>query len=327
MSIFNNEGYLNPKYNRFKKFVKVSFKLIWTPAKYIKNIEEKDAHEFKYSLGSISQNCVRRCILAVSIVEDKVKSFWGDVDKIFPQTIISDLAGLLSFQEVVHRISYHSLAEIIGVKRDEAEEHQVLRDRIKYLNKHLEEDPKLIGKKRKLKKVVLFTTLVERCSLFTQFYILMSFSKRVSKLKGIGKLQISTATEEDFHYNFGLELINTVKEESPEIWSEYLQELVNKNIQMAYETELRIIDWIFEEGVPEHITKEEVINVLDYNFKKISDDLELGLEYNYDEKMYQEKNAWFFISTKSPITPDFFDENVGGYSGEKEEINVDNFEL
>lgn len=328
MSIFENTGYLNPKYEtRFLRFVKASFKLIWTPSKYQKDIQERDAHEYKYSLDKVAQTCVKRCILAISVVEDKVKSFWGDIDKIFPQTIISDLAGLLSFQEVVHRISYHSLAEVIGISRDEIENHKVLLDRIKYLSKYLEEDPRIIGKKRKLKKLVLFTTLVERCSLFTQFYILMSFSKRKSQLKAISKLQISTATEEAFHYDFGLELINTVKEESPEVWSDYLKELVNKNIQMAYNTELKIIDWIFEEGVPDHITREEVVNILNYNFKKISDDLELDMDYSYDEKLYQEKNAWFFIATKSPITPDFFDGNAGGYSGEKEEINVENFEL
>ena len=325
--IFKNQGYLNPAYDKFKKFVDTSFKLLWTPAKYEKNIEEKDAYEYKHVLDEKSKSCVKRCILAVSVVEDKVKSYWGDIDKTFPQTIISDLAGLLSFQEVVHRISYHSLAKAIGVERDEINNHKVLLDRVKYLSKYLEEDPKVIGRKRKLKKLVLFTTLVERCSLFTQFYILMSFSKRVNKLKAISKLQISTATEEAFHYDFGLALIKTVREESPQLWSDYLQELVNKNIQMAYATELQIIDWIFEKGLPEHITKEEIVNILNYNFKKISDDLGLGMDYTYDEKIYQEKNAWFFLSTKSPVTPDFFDDNAGGYSGEKKEINLDTFIL
>ena len=327
MSIFENELYLNPKYDKFNTFRKASFKLVWTPAKYEKDIQERDAHEYKHSLSVEDKSCVSRSILAVSVVEDKVKSFWGDIDKIFPQTIISDLAGLLSFQEVVHRISYHSLSEAIGVDRQEYKRHKVLLDRIEYLSKYLEEDPKIIGKKRKLKKVVLFTTLVERCSLFTQFYILMSFSKRRNQLKAISKLQISTATEEAFHYDFGRALIDTVKEESPEVWDDYLKELVEKNIDMAYQTELQIIDWIFEKGVPSHITKEEVINVLNYNFKKISDDLELELSYNYDKQIYEDKNAWFFIATKSPITPDFFDGNAGGYSGEKEEINVNNFKL
>ena len=36
--------------------------------KYEKNIEEKDAHEFKYTLDDVSKSCVERCILAVSVV-------------------------------------------------------------------------------------------------------------------------------------------------------------------------------------------------------------------------------------------------------------------
>jgi ribonucleoside-diphosphate reductase beta chain len=323
-NIFKNTKYLDPAYDILDVFRVASFKLLWTPAKYEQNIEN-DAIEFKTSLDEVSKNCVRKCILAISVVEDKVKSFWGDIDKIFPQTIISDLAGLLGFQEVVHRISYHSLAESIGVNRDDANNHEALKNRVKYLSKHLEKDANITGNVEKLKKVILFTALVEGISLPTQFYILMSFSKRVSKLRAINQLQIVTATEESFHYDFGRALIKIIKEESPALWSDYLLEFVNKNIKMAYEAELKIIDWIFEGGVPSHITKEEVVNILNYNFQKVSRDLGLGLEFNYDKGLFEEKNEWFFVSTKSPITTDFFAGTVGGYSGEKKEIDISNF--
>lgn len=325
MSIFKDNGYLNPKYDKFKKFKTIIFKSLWTPGAYQKKIKQTDAVEFKVKLNEASKECVKRCILAVSVIEDKVKMFWGLISFDYPQTLISDCGALLSFQEAVHRESYHSLAEVVGVNRDEAQNHKVLQDRVKYLNKHLKEDPKITGKKRKLKKLVLFSALVERCSLFTQFYILMSFAKREQVLKSISALQVTTATEEALHYDFGRAIINIVKEETPDIWTDYLRESINKNVTMAYEAELKIIDWIFEKGLPSHITKEEVINILNFNFTKIDEDLDLRLGYSYDKKLLREKNMWFIEATKSPITGDFFDNNVGGYAFEKKKVDRKKF--
>jgi len=329
MSIFEDQGYLNPKYDRFNKFTKTALKSFWTPAKYKQKIESKDAFEYRNHLDESLKSLIERCILSVSVVEDKVKLFWGLIPLDYPQTLISDAASMLSMQEVVHRRSYNSLGKAIGVPRDAIERYPILKDRIKYLNKHLEEDVNITGNARKLKKLTLFTGLVEKISLTVSFYILMSPAKRINKLKGISELQATTAVEENFHFDFGLEIINTVKEENPEIWTEYLVQHMNKNFMMAYETELKMIDWFFEKGVPDFITKEEVINVLNYNFNFVSNKLGLGLDFEYDEELYREKNEWFFVMTKSPLAIDFFDGTAGGYSGEKEvdSIDIDAFEL
>ena len=66
----------------------------------------------------------------------------------------------------------------------------------------------------------------------------MSFEKNSKGLTTISSLQQSTASEETMHYNFGIDLINIIKEEYPQLWEEYLIDLVTKNLEMAYETEL-----------------------------------------------------------------------------------------
>jgi ribonucleoside-diphosphate reductase beta chain len=299
----------------------------WTPAKYEKLIKEVDVTHFFNAMESLDQEVVSRCILAISIVEDKVKTYWSSLALEIPQTIIGDVGGLFGMSEVTHRRSYHALTELLNVDTDNLEQYDALRGRIEYLSKYVENDPKIIGKKRILKKLVLFTSLVERCSLFTQFYILMSYAYRNRGLKTISALQETTAIEEVTHYSFGVDLINIIKEELPQLWDEYMIELVTDNIKVAYQSELNLIDWFFENGVPDHLTKEEVINFLNYNFNVISKDLGLDIKYPVDDKLYQERNEWFTVKVFTTSEPDFFDQAVSGYASEEEEIDLDDFKF
>lgn len=327
MSIFEKVLHTDPKYQHLEKYVHIMYRGFWTPAKYEKGIKEVDAPHFFNVLKNIDQEAIKRCIMAVNLVEDKIKTYWSTLALDLPQTIIGDVGGLFGQSEVTHRRSYHSLSEILEVDSDNVEEYEALRGRIEYLSKYVEIDPKIIGKKRVLKKLVLFTSLVERCSLFTQFYILMSYAYHNRGLKTISALQESTALEENIHYSFGIDVINIIKGQFPQMWDEYFVELVTDNIKVAYQSELNLIDWFFENGVPEHLTKEEVVNFLNYNFNVVCKDLQLDLEFKVNENLFEEKSAWFKTKVFMTTEPDFFDSAVSGYASDDEEINLDNFEF
>lgn len=326
MGIFDKGLYIEPKYNFLEKYVNMAYKGFWTPAKYEKLIKEVDAPQFFNLMSYPEQELVKRCILAIATVEDKVKNFWNGLFQEIPQTIVSDVGALFAQMETTHRRSYHSLAENLNVDTSNLERFPILRDRIAYLNKHIEKDPKVIGKKRVLKMLTLFTALVERGSLFSQFYILMSFEKHSRGLTTISSLQQSTASEELMHYGFGIDLINIIKEEYPQLWEDYLIDLITKNLEVAYQTELKLIDWFFENGAPDFMSKEEVINFLNFNFNVIANDLGLDRKFEYDYDIYNTKNEWFMIKLKS-TEPDFFNAPAGGYSSIKEEINLETFEF
>lgn len=324
-NIFEKGQYLNPKYAHLDRYVLTMFKSFWTPAKYEKLIREQDAPHYFNVMCSIDQEAIKRCILAVAMVEDKVKVYWPTLHNDLPQTVIGDIGGVFGMSETVHRRSYHSLLEALKIDPKEVHEHPQTKGRITYLTKHLEEDPKIIGKKRILKKLVLFTSLVERVSLFTQFYILMSFAKRNKGLKTLSALQQSTAIEELTHYSCGIDIINIIKEEFPQTWDDYLIDLVEKNIKDAYLAETQLIDWFFEKGVPDHLTKEEVVNFLNFNMSQVCKDLNLDITFPYDTELYNEKNIWMIEKITNAGEPDFFDTPAGGYSSEDVEIDIDNF--
>lgn len=323
MSIFKKKLHGDPKYQFLEKYVSIMYRGFWTPAKYEKLINEVDVPHFFNIMGNVDQELIRRCIMAVNLVEDKVKTYWSTLPLDIPQTVVGDVGGLFAMSEVTHRRSYHSLANQLKVDNDNISEHKALLGRIEYLSKYIETDPKVIGKKRVLKKLILFTSLVERCSLFTQFYIIMSYAYRNKGLKTMSALQESTAIEEVTHYNFGIDLINIIKSESPHLWDDYIAELITDNIKIAYQSELNLIDWFFEKGVPDHLTKEEVINFLNYNFNVVSKDLGLDLHYKVDQELFEEKSTWFKVKVFMTSEPDFFDNAVSGYASEDEEVNYD----
>jgi ribonucleoside-diphosphate reductase beta chain len=153
----------------------------------------------------------------------------------------------------------------------------------------------------------------------------MSYAYRNRGLKTISGLQESTALEENVHYSFGMDLINIIKRQYPQMWDEYFVELVTDNIEVAYQSELNLIDWFFENGVPEHLTKEEVVNFLNYNFNVVCKDLQLDLSYPVDEVLFAEKSEWFKIKVFMTTEPDFFDSQVSGYASDDELIDIDNF--
>lgn len=327
MSIFEKSLHIDPKYQHLEKYVYIMYKGFWTPAKYEKGIKEVDSPQFFNVMEEVDQEAIRRCIMAVNLVEDKVKTYWSTLALDLPQTIVGDVGGLFGQSEVTHRRSYHSLAEALKVDNESYIEHPALKGRIDYLSRYVENDPKVIGKKRVLKKLVLFTSLVERCSLFTQFYILMSYAYRNRGLKTISSLQESTAIEEVTHYNFGIDLINIIKKEQPHLWDDYFTELITDNIKVAYESELKLIDWFFEKGVPKQLTKKEVINFLNYNFNVISKDLGLELKYEVDDELFQDRSSWFKTKVFMTTEPDFFDSMVSGYASDDEQINLDEFQF
>ena len=133
MGIFDKEMHVDPRYNSLEKYINIMYRGFWTPAKYEKLIKEVDTPHYFNNMNEIERESIRRCILAVSMVEDKVKTYWSTLALDIPQTIIGDIGGIFGMSEVTHRRSYHALADNLGISPEEVVEHDVLKDRIAYL--------------------------------------------------------------------------------------------------------------------------------------------------------------------------------------------------
>lgn len=326
MSIFIKEKHINPRYSHLQRYGDIMWRGFWTPAKYLKNILRMDVPYILNKMDKVSSIFVKRTIIASALVEDKVKTFWSFLVTDIPQTVVGEVGAIFGNSEVIHAQCYRFILQALNLTEefDNVQHIACMRGRIEYLNKHLSKTntPK---EKQVLKKLMLFTALVEMVSLPSQFYMIMSFNKANKGLKSLYSLQSVTATEELYHYKFGLELINIIKSENKDLFDEELKLFVEENIAKAHKAELALLDWIFEEGCPDHISKFEVINFLNKNINQVCEDMGVDLRFEVDEDYYEEHNAWMMQALK-PTEPDFFDNPIGGYSSIEEEISEEELE-
>jgi ribonucleoside-diphosphate reductase beta chain len=76
------------------------------------------------------------------------------------------------------------------------------------------------SKKQYLYALILFTLFVENVSLFSQFYVINWFARFKNVLKDTDQQVKYTRNEENIHALVGTRIINTIREEYPELFDE-----------------------------------------------------------------------------------------------------------
>ncbi|BCV01449.1 MAG: hypothetical protein CM15mV42_1290 [uncultured marine virus] len=158
------------------------------------------------------------------------------------------------------------------------------------------------------KSVLLFSLFIEHVSLFSQFLIMMSFNKHKNILKGISNVVEATSKEEDIHGNFGVEIINIIKSENPEWFDEDFNKLVYSACTKAYKAECEILNWIFENGELDFISKSTIEEFIKNRFNNSLEKIGMSklFEINHD---LLESTKWFDVEITSTKEGDFSTRN------------------
>ncbi len=88
-----------------------------------------------------------------------------------------------------------------------------------------------------LKNLVGFYVIMEGIFFYSGFVMLLSF-KRQNKMVGIGQQFEYIMRDESIHLNFGIDLINGIREENPGIWNEEFEAEIRAMILQAVELEV-----------------------------------------------------------------------------------------
>ena len=126
--------------------------------------------------------------------------------------------------EVIHNNAYERLLKVLGLE-DIFEENlklDFIEGRVNYLRKYNHRFYK-DSKKQYVYSIILFTLFVENVSLFSQFYIINWFNRYKNVLKDTGQQVKYTRNEENIHALAGIKIINTIREEHPELFDEELE--------------------------------------------------------------------------------------------------------
>lgn len=321
MSIFTKRINYKPfEYPEVMKFVDAINKSFWVHSE----LEfSADIQDFQSQLTDAERSAIKNSLLAIAQIEVAVKSFWGDLYHHLPKPEFNGLGATFAECEFRHSEAYSRLLTVLGYDQEFATAIQVpaLRKRIDYLSESLKhtksDDPK-----KYVGSLFLFSVLIENVSLFSQFAIILSFTRFKGFMKNISNIIAWTSVDEQIHANAGMYIINKIIEEQPDLIDEKEEYLLKAQIKKSVDAESEILDWIFEEGELDHINKEQLLNFMKY---RINDSLEkIGMEKMYSiSEMDYSPMRWFEEEVFSNSLDDFFAKRPVEYTKHDKSITED----
>lgn len=311
--IFEHREAIQPyEYPHLLKYADAIHESFWTPEHFT---YDRDVLDFKTKLKPHEQEAVKRSMLAIGVVENKVKSFWARIDQRLPKTEISDIGHTFAGNEVIHRRTYEKLLNLLGLEREfeNISEVPCMKGRIKYLNKYLK-GINSRSNKEFTKSLILFTLLVENGSLFSQFLGMSSFNKyKDQSLSNFNTVVCATAREENLHGQFGAELIKIIRKENPSWFDKDMEDKIRRSVRKAFKAESEVLDWMFEKGELDFMPKKTVLEYLKHRFNNSLKQLGYSEEYKVEETLLKE-TEYFDMSVKCSIAFDFFNEKSSEYA-------------
>jgi len=106
----------------------------------------------------------------------------------------------------------------------------------------LENDQKFV------ENLCIFALILEGIYFYSSFAVVFGF-QRQNKMMGSAEQIQYIMRDESMHLNFGIDLINTIKEEQPEIWTPGFQEKIVNIVKKAAELEYTYAREVFPKGI------------------------------------------------------------------------------
>ncbi len=304
MGLFDKRVQYKPfEYPEILKFSEAINKSFWVHSEVDFTADVQDFHAH---LTNEEQNAIKNSLLAIAQVEVAVKSFWGNLYHHFPKPELNGLGATFAECEFRHSEAYSRLLEVLGYNNlfESLVEVPVIKERIGYLSSALQ-NARSDDKKEYAVSLILFSLLIENVSLFSQFAIILAFTRFKGLMKNVSNIIAWTSVDEQIHANAGIFLINKLKEEYPDIFTQETIEHVRSVVKQSIVTEGRILDWIFGAGEINIINKHDLTNFM--KFRADESLKQIGVEPIFN--VSQKDNAamlWFEEEVFANSLDDFF---------------------
>jgi len=311
-SIFEEQISRKPNYYPWtEQFIDSMHHGFWTDKEFT---FKSDIQNFKVNLTEQERNIIIRTLSAIGQIEVAVKTFWAKLGENLPHPSLQDLGYVMANVEVIHNNAYERLLSVLGLEDIFQENLKLdwIQGRVKYLRKYTHRFYK-DSKKQYLYALILFTLFVENVSLFSQFYIVNWFGRFKNYLKDTNQQVKYTRNEEAIHALVGIKLINTIREEHPELFDDDLIQRICFEAGEAFISESKIVDWmvngIEEEGLSAPILKEFIKNRINDSLHQIG----FPIIFEIDKEIIKE-TKWFDEEALGNNMSDFFHSRPTEYS-------------
>jgi len=275
---------------------------------------KSDVQQFKVNLSDKEREIVVRTLSAIGQIEVAVKTFWAKLGENLPHPSLQDLGYVMANVEVIHNAAYERLISVLGLESvfEENLKLEWIQGRVKYLRKYTHRFYK-DSKKQYLYALILFTLFVENVSLFSQFYVINWFARFKNVLKDTDQQVKYTRNEEAIHALVGIKIVNTIREEYPELFDSELEERILKEAEEAFESESKIVDWmvngIQEPGLNAPLLKEFIKDRINESM------VQIGFRKPFEiDKDLISNTLWFSEELLGNNMTDFFHSKDTGYS-------------
>lgn len=308
------------KYPWTESFIEAMHNGFWTDKEFS---FKSDIQQFKVSLSDKEREIIVRTLSAIGQIEVAVKTFWAKLGDNLPHPSLQDLGYVMANVEVIHNSAYERLLSVLGLE-DIFEENlklEWIQGRVKYLRKYTHKFYK-DSKKQYLYALILFTLFVENVSLFSQFYVINWFARFKNVLKDTDQQVKYTRNEEAIHALVGIKIVNTIREEYPDLFDKELEERIVDEACAAFEAESKIIDWMIngiqEKGLSAVILKEFIKNRINESMQQIG----FPQPFAVDKKILED-SLWFEEELLGNNMTDFFHSRPVEYSKKNQSFSED----
>ncbi len=221
-----------------------------------------------------------------------------------------------AFEEALHTHTFHYIVESLSLDQGEVfnmyNEIKSIHAKDNFEMKMTEAvlDPHFTtettdGMQKFLENLIGYYIIMEGIFFYSGFVMILSFHRQ-NKMTGIGEQFQYILRDETVHLNFGIDLINGIKEENPEIWTSEFQAHIVDLIKQAVELEIDYAKECLPKGIlglSAPMFREYVQHIADRRLERIglkpifksknpfpwmSETIDLGKEKNFFESRVNE---------------------------------------
>jgi len=162
------------------------------------------------------------------------------------------------------------------------------------------------GVREFLRNLVGFYVIMEGLFFYSGFAMILSLHRQ-NKMVGIGQQYQYILRDETIHLNFGLDVINTIKEENPEVWTPDFQKEILEMIKQAVSYEIEYANNCLPRGIlglNSALFRDYVQHIADRRLERIG----LPMQYGSPNPF-----PWMSETIDLPKEKNFFETRVTEY--------------
>jgi len=164
-----------------------------------------------------------------------------------------------AFEEAIHTHAYQYIVESLGLDESEIfnayHEVKSIRDKDEFLIPFINAimDPGFVtgtpeADQKLLKSLIVFACLMEGLFFYVGFTQILALGRQ-NKMTGAAEQYQYILRDESMHCNFGIDLINTIKLENPQLWTPQFKAEIKALFEHAVELEYRYAEDTMPRGV------------------------------------------------------------------------------